>query len=139
MFRPVEIIVRFFYNVMNFQFGKFYLHSHSRQSGRVCTGLCLYWTVFVLYCVCTRLCLYWTVLPVLWVYFYVSVFLSSCVKTLVFGKCAAVFQVLLLCAEVVHVECLYGAQMLPFVMYEVECSYHVSTVHKIGASLRYRK
>ena len=105
----------------------------------VCTVLCLYWTVFVLYCVCTRLCLYWTVLPVLWVYFYVSVFLSSCVKTLVFGKCAAVFQVLLLCAEVVHVECLYGAQMLPFVMYEVECSYHVSTVHKIGASLRYRK
>lgn len=48
------------------------------------------------------------------------------------------FQVLFFCVEVVHVECLHGAQMLPFVC-DVQYSYHVSTVHKIGSSLHYTK
>jgi len=74
--------------------------------------------------------MYWIVLPVLWVSCYVSVlFSSSYVKNLVFGKSAA---------EVVHAECLHSAQMLHFVC-DVQDSYHVSTVHKTGNSLHYRK
>lgn len=118
MLRHVEIIFRIFYNAMYFQFGKLYLHSTSCQCG---VGM------------------YWIGLPVLWVSCYVSVlFSSSYVKNLVFGKGAAVFQVLLLCAEVVQVECLHGSQMLHFVC-DVQYSYHVSTVQKTGASLHYRK
>jgi hypothetical protein len=108
MLRPVEIIFRFFYNVMNIQFGMLNLHNTSCQCG-----------VYVLDCVVCSM----------------GFLLCSC---FVFSSVCQVIQVLLSCAEVVHVECLHVAHMILFFC-DIQYSYRVSTEHKLGASLHYRK